>query len=69
MEDVTIAPKQSDIDAIERSMRDMMRVEGTEKMIKEYAKALAYQNALNRVTIEIYKDIITEFRIASEKKT
>jgi hypothetical protein len=68
MENVNIAPKQGDIDAIERSMRDMMRVEGVDAMVKEYAKALAYQNALNRVTIEIYKDIITEFKKASEKK-
>ena len=56
-----IEPKQNDINAIKQAMWNVVRSKGVDAMIDEYSKALAYQNALNRVTIEIYKDIITEF--------
>jgi hypothetical protein len=57
-----ISPKKSDIEAVEKSMRTMLEKKGLDTMISEFAKALAYQNALNAVTIEIYKDIIKEMK-------
>jgi len=69
MKQIAPAPKQSDIDAIEKGMRFMMESQGVDAMIKEYSKALAYQNALNKVTIEIYKEIISEFAKANDRKS
>jgi hypothetical protein len=62
-----VSPKKSDIEAIEKSMRTMLEKQGLDAMISEFAKALAYQNALNAITIEIYKDIIKEMKKSVSK--